>query len=80
MKYFASQNPSDLNRSIKSLLLSEHLQEHEQVEKTKDSSLEAEVQKWATTLPDNAKVKLVAFTGHTKPTKDRSCTSREIGE
>ncbi|XP_065361088.1 uncharacterized protein LOC135954783 isoform X2 [Calliphora vicina] len=69
VKYFASQNPSDLNRSIKSLLLSEHLQEHEQVEKTKDSLLEAEVQKWATSLPDNAKVKLVAFTGHTKSTK-----------
>ncbi|KAI8118739.1 hypothetical protein CVS40_9694 [Lucilia cuprina] len=69
-KYFASQNPSDLNRSIKSLLLSEHLQEHEQEEKSKGSSFEAEVQKLVTTFPDNAQIKLIAYTGHTNAVKE----------
>ncbi|KAM7356598.1 uncharacterized protein ACRADG_002273 isoform 6-T6 [Cochliomyia hominivorax] len=71
-EYFAKQNPSDLNRSIKSFLLAEHLQDHEQVVESKGTSLEAEVQKLITTFPDNAKVKLTCYTGHTKSKNDET--------
>lgn len=69
-KYFSNQNPSDLNRSIKSLLISEHLVDHEKVKESKGLFFEAEVQKLVTTFPENAKIKLICYTGHTKPSKE----------
>lgn len=64
-KYFASHNPTDLNRSIKSHLLSESLQEQEEKEKSKGQSIEAEVQKLVTNFPANEKIKLILYTGRT---------------
>ncbi|TMW40724.1 hypothetical protein DOY81_014196, partial [Sarcophaga bullata] len=65
--YFATHNPTDLNRCIKSLLLSECLQEQEEKQKAKGLSIDAEVQKLVTNFPSNEKIKLILYTGRTWP-------------
>uniref|UniRef100_A0A1A9ZTP3 Uncharacterized protein n=1 Tax=Glossina pallidipes TaxID=7398 RepID=A0A1A9ZTP3_GLOPL len=67
-KYFESEhNPTDLNKSINSLLMAEALTDVAIAKASKTVTFEADVQKWASSIPDNPNIKLVSYTATTKP-------------
>uniref|UniRef100_A0A1A9V4I5 Uncharacterized protein n=1 Tax=Glossina austeni TaxID=7395 RepID=A0A1A9V4I5_GLOAU len=67
-KYFESEhNPTDLNTSINSLLMAEALTDVAVAKASKTVTFEADVQKWASSVPDNPNIKLVSYTATTKP-------------
>uniref|UniRef100_A0A1B0BQY8 Uncharacterized protein n=1 Tax=Glossina palpalis gambiensis TaxID=67801 RepID=A0A1B0BQY8_9MUSC len=67
-KYFESEhNPTDLNSSINSLLMAEALTDVAIAKASKTVTFEADVQKWASSVPDNPNVKLVSYTATTNP-------------
>uniref|UniRef100_A0A1B0GAX1 Uncharacterized protein n=1 Tax=Glossina morsitans morsitans TaxID=37546 RepID=A0A1B0GAX1_GLOMM len=67
-KYFETEhNPTDLNKSINSLLMAEALTDVAIAKASKTVTFEADVQKWASSIPDNPNIKLVSYTATTNP-------------